>query len=149
VLVLVVIAVVVSLVAPSLRGFFTSRQAADSAQTALSATKWAHWQAISQGQPCRLNVDAQSGAFWLTVQQAGNYVAPSDDMGRRFTVPEGATISLRSEAPDPNVTYVQFYPSGRSDVATITIADDRGRAFQITCPSATEAFKIISPSEAH
>jgi Tfp pilus assembly protein FimT len=167
ILVLVVIGVVLALNAPSLRGFFASRRTADTASTLLALTKWAQSEAVTNGHLCRLNVDAASGTFWLTVQEAGVFVEKSFDMGRRFQAPEGASLSLRNDALTPSASkaplnlglkkndsapaaasYIQFYPSGRKDAATIEITDRGGQVFQITCPSATDPFQVISPSEA-
>ncbi|MGA2265358.1 MAG: GspH/FimT family pseudopilin [Phycisphaerae bacterium] len=147
ILVMVVISVVLALSAPSLHGFFASRQIADSARGMLSLMQWAQSQAIAQGSRCRLNIDAPSGTYWLTVEQAGGFVEPNQELGRQFRVPAGATVSLQSNATDPSASYVQFYPSGRSDVAVIEIRGSRGEVYQIACSSATERFQITSPSE--
>ena len=148
VLVLVVISVVLALSAPSLRGFFASRQTADAAMTMLSLAKWARSEAIAQGRPCRLNIDASSGTFWLTVQQAGTFVRLNSEMGRQFRLPEGASVSVQSDQPDSAPSYLQFYPNGRSDVATVEITGRQGEVFSITSASATEPFRVVSPSEA-
>ncbi|MFB3894064.1 MAG: GspH/FimT family pseudopilin [Phycisphaerae bacterium] len=170
VLVLIVVGVVLALCAPRMKGFFTSRQAADAATSLVALTKCARSHAIAQGLPCRLNVDAKSGQYWLTIQQAGQFVSPAGDMGQRYQVPDGAAVSLRIDSayytptPTPGVgpaltaapargaapepAYIQFYPSGRCDAATISVTDMQGQVFQITCPSATDSFRVIAPSEA-
>jgi Tfp pilus assembly protein FimT len=148
ILVLLVVSVVLALCSPSLRGFFQSRQTADCAAVLLSLTKWARSEAISQGHPCRLNIDADEGTFWLTHQVAGAFVPLDTEMGRKFQVPERAKIGLQSEMPiAEKPAYVQFYPSGRSDVATIEITGRTGDVYRVTCPSATEAFRLILPTE--
>lgn len=146
---MLVISMVLALSAPSLRGFLASRQTADSAQTVLALTQWARSYAVSQGQPCRLNVDSQSGAYWLTVQDAGKFVAVTNDFGRRFQIPTDGAISLKTDSPGAKVDYVQFYPTGRNDVATIEIRGKQGETYQVACLSATESFRVISPAEAH
>ena len=173
-LVMMIISVVLALAAPSLRGFFAGRQCAEAAQNVLSLTKYARSQAVSRGQVCRVNFDAQGRTYWLTVQQTGAFVQVNSDVGRRFELPDGISARLRAGdsvaaqrqtisgrvamarpagstaagaaghgAASPN--YVQFYPSGRSDVMTIEI---RGQddAYQLSCPSATESFAISSIS---
>jgi len=148
VLVLVVVSVVLAMAAPSLRGFFASRQTADAATTMLSLTKWARSQALAQGCPCRLNIDSESGTCWLTVQQAGAFVDLNCEMGRRFRLPEGASVSVRTDPAGPDVPYVQFYPNGRSDAITIEIHGRQGEVFLVSTPSAVEPYRIVSPSEA-
>jgi Tfp pilus assembly protein FimT len=148
ILVLSVVGTVLALSAPMLRGFFVSRQTADAANVLLSLTKWARSEAISRGHPCRLNIDAEAGTFWLTVQEGGAYVSLGTDTGRTFTVPEGAAIALQSPMPAAaEAAYVQFYPSGRSDVATILITGRGGDVYRVTCPSAAEPFRLVLPTE--
>jgi hypothetical protein len=118
----------------------------------LSLTKWARSEAISQGRPCRLNIDPREGTFWLTVQDAGRYVNLETEMGRAFEVPEGSTIELKNPMPGAAATaqqaaFVQFYPSGRSDVATIEITGRDGEVYRLTCPAACEPFQLILPTE--
>ena len=177
VLVLVVAATVLAIAAPTLRGFFASRGTADAALNVLSLTRWARSQAISQGSTCRLNVDDASNTCWLSVQRAGAYVELSHELGRRFKMPEGCKISMkldsensessslrsslgvrtnlsvrglsgRTSSADDAGSYVQFYPTGRSDLATIEIVGRSGETFQVVCDTAVEGFRIIKPSEA-
>jgi len=149
VLVLVVVSVVLALSAPSLRGFFASRQTDDAARTMLALIQWGQSQAAAQGRPCRLNVDPANGTYWLTVQRGGAYVDVESEMGRRFQLPEGATVTVRSDSVgDDAHPCVQFYPNRRSDVAVIEITGRQGEVFQVACPSATEPFRVIAPSEA-
>ncbi len=148
VLVLVVISVVLALSAPTLRGFFASRQTADAAAAVLSLTQWASSEAITQGHRCRLNVDPSAGTCWLTVEQMGAFVEPNWGAGRHWRLPDGAAISLHADPADPLRSYVQFYPTGRSDVATLEIRGRGGEVFLVACPSATERFRVLSLSEA-
>jgi prepilin-type N-terminal cleavage/methylation domain-containing protein len=171
ILVMVVICIVLAITSPSLRGFFASRQTADLATNFLYLTKYARSQAIVQGRPYRLNVD--NGTFWLTAQENGNFVALGNDMGRRFDLPDGATLTLNIQTQEDDKTttpgstlaqlqtnarqqssaagqpelYLQFYPSGRCEQASVQIVGKQGEVFNIVCPSATESFRILSPSE--
>ena len=144
VLVLLILAVLVAMAAPSLRGFLAGRQAADAALNVLSLTRWARTEAISQGHPCRLNIEG--GAYWLTVQQAGAYVAPGSEMGRRFALPEGASAGFLAADGQKAPAHVQFYPSGRCDTATIELRDRDGQSLRVICDCATEGFRVDSPS---
>jgi prepilin-type N-terminal cleavage/methylation domain-containing protein len=146
ILVMVVVSVVVSLASPRLRGFFVSRQTADAASMVLSLTKWARSEAISQGRPVRLNIDSAGGECWLTVQETGLFVAPKSEIGRRFAAPEGAAISIVPDASGEIPAYVEFRPSGRSDTATIEIRGASGQTFQVVSDSATEPYRVITPS---
>jgi prepilin-type N-terminal cleavage/methylation domain-containing protein len=173
--VLLLLGVILTLAAPALSGFFGGRQTADVAQSVFSLTRWAHSLSVSQGQLCRLNIDAESGAFWLTVQEGGAFVPVAGDAGRRVQMPEGTQVSIVQSSTPPtgapaagtgvstghssfmngrlgaqakSAPYIDFYPTGRNDIATIEITGKRNERYQVTCPSATESFSVISPSEA-
>ena len=149
-MVLAVISVVLSVCAPTLRGFFLSRQTADSAAVMLSLTKWARSEAISHGTTVRLNIDAKEGTFWLTRQEGGRFVDLEIDMGRTFEVPQDSTIAWKTPmpgAPPQGPVYVQFYPSGRSDVGTVEITGRGDEKYRITCDAASESFRLILPTE--
>jgi prepilin-type N-terminal cleavage/methylation domain-containing protein len=141
ILVLVVISMVLGLCSPSLRGFFASRQTADAAGNILLLTKWARSEAVSQGHRCRVNFDPAAGTYWLTVQEGGAFVPVRHDLGRRYQMPEGAVVAVRCEVAGASPSYVQFYPSGRSDTAAIEIAGRQG-TFIVANAGPTEPFRI-------
>ena len=166
-LVMVVIGVVVALAAPTLRGFAGAQQAEDAAASILSLTRWAQSQAITLGRPCRLNIDSDTGTYWLTVQEQGAYVPLKADLGQTFHLPDGVKFELRfdqdqNQSPTPGSrgimgslarkstpqrNYIQFHPSGRCDTATIEVRGKKGEVYQISCASATEPFVMVSSSE--
>lgn len=148
VLVLVVISVVLAMTAPMLRGFFASRQTADAATAVLAMTRYARSQAVSLGQPCRLNFDTAAGTCYLTHQKAGAYVTIQTDAGRTVQMPEGSSVRLQSEGATTPPQYIQFYPSGRCDVVRIEIQGSRGEVFVVKSDSATESYRMFAPYEA-
>jgi Tfp pilus assembly protein FimT len=156
ILVMVVIAVVLGLAAPSLKGFFASRQTSYTAQTMLALTRHARSQAMAQGNICRLNIDTAAKTYWLTTQKVGKFVTLDTEMGRQFNLPEGATVTVQtpedptvqhSDAKTPDVLYVQFYPNGRCDVATIEVTGRQGDVYQIASTAPTETFRITAPKD--
>lgn len=174
-MVLFVIGLVLAISAPALRGYFSSRQTADIAADVMTATSYARSTAIANGAICRLNVDPQSGEYWLTIQQGGDFVAVDGDMGKRVSPPDGMTISLCPEADQSSSirntpanlgqtmslggprrqvqgatakNYLQFYPTGRVDTGTIEITGSQGQAYRVVAESATESFRVIVPTEA-
>ena len=57
VLVMVIICTILAMAAPSLRGFFTSRETSDAAAQIVALTHLARSQAITEGRVYRLNLD--------------------------------------------------------------------------------------------
>ena len=98
ILVMAVIASVLAMSAPVLRGFFASRQAADTAAHMLALTRWARSHAVTRGQPCRLIIDSQAGQYWLAVQEGSAYVVMEGELARRFHLPEGVSVAVETAA---------------------------------------------------
>ena len=146
VLVLLLISVVLAMAAPSLRGFVRARQTADAASQLLAMTQWARSQAAAEGRSYRLNVDAQAGAYWLSVERGGAFVELDGEYGRHFRLPDGVAAGLETPADD-SADYIQFHPNGRCDEATIELRGRQGEVFRVTCDSATERFRIASAEE--
>jgi prepilin-type N-terminal cleavage/methylation domain-containing protein len=148
IVVLGLVGVLLGLAAPSLRGFFASRQTADAAAQMLALTQLAGTRAASQGTVYRLNVDVQSNTYWLSMQQAGMFVDLNCEFGRRFRLPEGTTVRVQIPMVDASASYIEFYPTGRTEEAMIELRGRQGEVYQIICESATEAFHVVSPTEA-
>jgi prepilin-type N-terminal cleavage/methylation domain-containing protein len=148
IVVLGLVGVLLGLAAPSLRGFFASRQTADAAAQMLALTQLAGTRAASQGTVYRLNIDLQAGTYWLTMQQAGTFVDLNCEFGRRFQFPEGTTVYVQTPSADSPVSSIDFFPSGRTEEAAIELKGRQGEVFQLICESATEAFRVVSPTEA-
>ena len=144
---MVLISVLLGLAAPSLRGFHGARRSADAAAQMLSLTHYARSQAIAQGTVYRLNVDTSEKVYWLTAQVGGAHVGLGNEYGRRFALPDTTEVAIRTAQAGDRASYVQFYPSGRSDEAAITLVGLQGEAFEVASPSATEPFRIISLSQ--
>lgn len=146
ILVLVLVSTLLAMSAPSLRGFFASRKAQDTATQLLALTRWARSHAASEGTVYRLNADTTANAYWLTAQQEGTFSELGCDLGRRFYLAEGLNISLTAQTGQ-SVSYVQFYSDGRNDPAVIKITGKHGEIYTITSPSVTEGFIIADQPE--
>ncbi|MCX5685229.1 MAG: prepilin-type N-terminal cleavage/methylation domain-containing protein [Planctomycetota bacterium] len=147
IVVLCLMGILLGLAAPSLRGFFASRKTADAAAQMLALTQLAGTRAASQGTVYRLNIDLQAGLYWLTMQQAGEFVDLNCEFGRRFQLPEGTTMTVQIPSAEPSATWIDFYPNGRTEEAMIELRGRQGEVYQLLCESATEAFHVVSPTE--
>lgn len=148
ILVMLVVTVMLGLAAPSMRGFFASRQTADGALAMLAMTRWCRSDAISQGRRCRLNLDAEGQCCFVTVERAGGFVAPAGEAGQAVQMPDGARASLRAaQSGQPAPSFIQFYPTGRSDAATIAITGKGGDVYLLASGAPTEMYRLITPAE--
>jgi prepilin-type N-terminal cleavage/methylation domain-containing protein len=143
VLVMVILSTVLAMAAPSLRGFFASRQTQDAAAQILSLTQLARSRAVCEGTAYRLNLDDKQGEYWLTSQQSGAFEKLKTDFGQVFTLPKDTVLELEGVEQDQSETFIAFTPQGTTTAATIRLIDRRGQAVVITCPAATESFHIV------
>jgi general secretion pathway protein H len=144
ILVLVLISTVLALAAPSLQRFARGRETSDAAAHLLALTYLARSQAAAEARPWRLNIDPEGGCYWLSAQQGGAFVAPLNTLGRVFRFPGDVTVSVEGAEMDDAVSYIQFYPDGRSDAATIELREADGRALALASRSAAERYQIVS-----
>jgi len=147
VLVMVILSTVLAMAAPSLRGFFASRQTHDTATQILALTQLARSQAISEGVKYRLNFDTRQRTYWLTAQQAGTYEKLKTSFGQEFTLPKDMVMELEDVDEDDGDIFLAFTPQGTVTAGTVRLIDRRGRALEVTCPTATESFSIVECEE--
>jgi type II secretion system protein H len=143
VLVMVIFCTVMAIVSPSLRGFWGSSETNNAAAQILALTQWARSAAITEGCLYRLNIDAATGEYCLTVQQDDEFVPLGSEIGRVFTMPDETRIEL-SRLDGSSENWITFHPSGRLEPATIRIIDRRNEEIRISCPSPTERFEILA-----
>ncbi len=147
ILVMVILAFVVAMVAPSLRGFGTGRRIHDTAALIVSLADYARTQAVNEGRAYRLNVEPRTGEFWLTVDADAGFQPPPNDFGRRFTASDGVTLRCDVKTRTDG-QFLVFLPTGRTDPARIELNDTLGKRVVIACPSPTEMVRILTPEEA-
>ncbi len=143
IVVMVILSTVLAMAAPSLRGFFGSRQTHDTAAQILALTQLARSQAISEGIIYRLNFDTKQRTYWLTAQQSGTYEIPKTEFGRMFTLPKDMVMELEDIDEDDDDMFIAFTPQGTVTAATVRLIDRRGRALEVMCPTVTESFSIV------
>ena len=144
VLVMVIICTVLGMAAPSLRGFFASRQTVDAGAQIVALTQYARTEAASEGRVYRLNLDAETGRYWLTAQTGGAFAPLSAEFGRVFCLPEGTTARWNSAGEAASSGWIPFYPDGRTEPADIRLTGRQGDTVQIVCASPAEQFRVVA-----
>ncbi len=142
---MVIICTLLATAAPSLRGFFISRQTHDTATRILSLTRLARSQAIADGRLYRLHVDAQDRTFYLTRQGETAFERIESSLGRPFRLPD--EVEMEVIGPRTDRGYLSFFPDGRTEPATIRLTDIKGGIIEVVCTGPTEAFGIRTPKE--
>jgi type II secretion system protein H len=145
IIVMVIICTALAIAAPSLSGWNRGSRLRDSSDQFLALTRWARTQAIANSQTYRLNVDSQTGHYWVTAQDGQEFAAVASDFGQEFIVPDGAAIEVKG-AESKALEFLTFYPTGRTTPAHVILSDERG-AIEILCETPAEGFRILKPGE--
>ena len=143
IMVMVILPTVLAMAAPSLSGFFGSRQTHDTAAQILALAQLARSQAISEGIVYRLNFDTVERTYWLTAQRAGIFEELQTGLGQIFTLPKDMVMELEDVEAEDMEKFLQFTPQGTVTAATIRLIDRRGLALEVTCPTVTESYSIV------
>jgi len=142
-LVMVIIAIAVAVAAPKLRGWSRGQQLREAADDFVSMTRYARAQAAVDGVMYRLTVDSHAGTYALTKQDGDKFVAAAGDFGDVQRVPGGCGMELVQQQPGAgDSATIDFYPSGRTQVATVRFVDSMGDVTVVTCPAAAEQFAV-------
>ncbi len=149
ILVMLILCGMAALAIPHLVEFSKGKAVDHCATQVLAMANWAQTQAVSRGVNYRLNIDEETGEYWLSVQnyEGTGYEYLGEDFGRIRTPPDDVAIRWLEVPQQEDGTYVQFSPSGRTSPAIIYIEDANGRKRMVACLSATERFRILSDAE--
>jgi prepilin-type N-terminal cleavage/methylation domain-containing protein len=102
IMVMAILVLVASVLAPSLRGFGIGRKTNDAGRMILAMAHYARTQADAEGRIYRLNLDQTSGEVWLTADNGGAvFGAPTNEYGDRYSLPEGVRMTVTVN-PQPN-----------------------------------------------
>jgi len=106
-LVMALMAIILSVAYPSLKGFFHGRNLDNEARRFLSLTRYGQSRAVSEGVPMELWIDAKGGAYGL--RAASGY---TDSAGRENTFPLDSTIQLLASPPPTTLTRSNYWTQG-------------------------------------
>jgi len=141
VLVLVVMATILAMAAPSLRGWSHGAQLRDAGEQFLAVTRWARAHAISEAQIHRMNVGPSR--YQVTIQDGQNFVQIGSEFGRVFQIPENLHLQLTDQQNQP-IDHVDFFPTGRTQPARVRISAADGDNVQLECSAPAEGFVVLA-----
>lgn len=147
ILVMVIICTVLAMAAPSLKGFFASRRTTDAAAQLVALTKFARSRAVAEGRTYRLNLDTDTGRYWLSSQEGGAFVSSGSTLERVFSLPEGTVASWREPEMTAPAGWISFYPDGRTEAAVIRLTGIQKETVDVVCRSPAEQFEVVGRGE--
>lgn len=141
--VLVIIALLMAMVAPSLRGFTASRQINNSAAQIVALMRHARDMSINEGKVYQFNFDAQAGHYWLTQQDGVSYKELDESFGQIFSLPHGVTARWgHDNGGAVAAARLSFYPSGRVEPTNLRLESVHGKVALVRCRAPTEIFRV-------
>ncbi len=143
VMVLLVMAIIVGIVAPSISGFAHGRQSSDTADELVTLARLAQTQAISEGTIYRLNLDLKGGTYWISTQDAAGEHRIMTSSGQTFQVPNDVQIQsdIAPDVSNKSLIVVHFYPNGRTEPGTFRLSNGHA-VIAVTCPSPSERYAV-------
>ncbi len=145
--VMMVLAILLAIVAPSLSGFGAGRKADEAAANLVSLSRWAREQAVAEGRTYRVNYDPANRIYFVTAAVGGAWQSPPVEFGRPFTVPDNVGVTW--DGPQENgAYYAEFYPTGRSQTVHVRVMAQDGQWLDLACLSPAEPLRVLTPQEA-
>ncbi|HAK97238.1 MAG TPA: hypothetical protein DCM87_20175 [Planctomycetes bacterium] len=142
VFVLLILAGVLALAVPSLRGFGESRQVRDTAGNVLALAKYARFRAVCEGREYRLHIDRARGRYWLETVGEEGFERPLCSFGQVFFFPETMLVEWFDSTAAERKGYIAFAPNGRADAARLHLTGRLGTVIAVGCEAPGEPFRI-------
>lgn len=146
VLVMIIICTVLGMAAPSLRGFFSSRQMNDAAEHLVAVARYAKVQAVYQSRPYRLNFERYEKdvyEYWLSSVDKGEHKRLENDFGNRFRLPKGIEVDFKNFSTSSGISYIDFSPEGYSRQCRIELQDEADNHIDVACYGPAENFELV------
>lgn len=141
IIVLMIIALTVSLAAPSLGGWSVGAKMRNATDDFLSTVRLARGQSIVSATEYVLMIDRNSNTYSLSTR-TGEILAPAPgDWGTAVSLPAGFTIDLVNGGESG--TSIVFYPDGRATPALVRIVSSRGDVREIAANAPAEPFAVV------
>lgn len=143
ILIMIILCTVLAMAAPSLRGFFSSRQLNDVAEQILVMTRYAKIQSVFQGRFYRVNIDKNEHRCWISVLSENEYEPLRQSFGNDFLIPPDIEVTFDEVEETAGIYYFEFNPQGYAKPGRVRLEDNQGNVLDVVCFSPSEYFEII------
>lgn len=150
VLVMGIITLMVTIIAPSLSAFARGRKIQYAAGQIIAMAKYARSQAVNDGALYRMTFDTSKRTITLSVQKdGGQFDEASSSLGKPIELTDGLTMRTDLTAQPNGGTTVDFHSDGRTGDGPVHVwvTDQEGRTIEMACLSPTELFHVLKPEE--
>lgn len=139
-----IIAVIMAIAAPSLRGFTRGARLRDVAADFVATTQLARLNAATTASTHRITLGDEYG--WALTSMQGDQFVNVDIMDARpdQPLPEGYRVQIMDLNNAP-LEAIEFYPTARVTPARVRITNPEGNSIDIEAVAPTDAFHITTP----
>ena len=142
--VMVLVAVLMAMTAPALRGFSEHQEARNTAASILASIHWTHRKAITDGIPYRLEFDLTEREIQFTRRPNFNFEPIAHHDAQTQSWEPQVTVEFDESSDDQQIT---FHPDGSSTDATILVSGRGDTRLAITRTQDSRRYEIINESD--
>lgn len=143
ILVMIILCTVLAMAAPSLRGFFSSRQLNDMSEQIVIMTRFAKVHSIFDSNYYRINFDPNMRQYWISSLSGSQYERLKNSFGRYYPIPAEIEIDFEDVDYEGGIYFLQFNPQGYSRESRIRLTDNKENILEIVCHSPPENYEIL------
>ena len=143
ILIMIILCTVLAMAAPSLRGFFTSRQLNDMTEQILAMTRYAKVQAVFESRYHRVNFDPYQRFYWISSLRESQYERLDNNFGNLYSIPAEIDVSFDNVSYENGVYFFEFNPEGYSREAAVRLKDNRDNIREVVCYSPAENYEVV------
>ncbi len=144
VLVLAVLATLMAMVAPSLRGWNKGSKLRDATDQLIAATRHARSQAVHTAEVHRLEADPSGTAFRVVaVGPEGDDSAAPAASEFEHEVRLSPSLRIDIQRLDGGIGGVEFYPNGRVTPAVIRLYAEWGEVTELAATTPADSFRLV------
>lgn len=143
ILIMIILCTVLAMAAPSLRGFFSSRQLNDITEQILAMTRYAKVQSVFESRYYRVNFDPQQRLYWISSRRESQYQRLDSNFGNLYSIPADIDITFDNVSYENGLYYFEFNPEGYSKEAAVRLKDNQDTIQEVVCYSPAENYEIV------
>lgn len=143
ILVMIILCTVLAMAAPSLRGFFSSRQMYDLAEQIQTLARYGRIQAVSEARYFRLEFDVQQRLYGLAVLREGRYELLQKSFGMSYPLPADLDIEFEKFDYTGGMYVLTFNLQGHAKECRIRMRDSKNNRIDLVCRGPADNFELI------
>lgn len=143
--VLMIVALVMAIAAPNLRGFARGARLRDAAADFVASTQFARLNSATTAATHRILVEGGGMNWTMEIQEGEAFQrVEGPDAHPDQPLPEGYRVEITDLSGAP-LEAIEFYPTGRTTPARVRITNPDGKYLDLEAVTPTDAFHITTP----